>query len=79
MGSELYEPMAETMPEDGDDCEAGPRATMAGPRRRPRPSKERRRELLALAVDLADLVEAKTQPHERCLLRGMVEAMVETR
>lgn len=37
---------------------------------------ERRKELQAIARELADVVVARTRPHERCVLRAMVETLL---
>ena len=39
-------------------------------------SSQRRKELLSLAVKLAEEVEEKTESYERCLLRNMVENLL---
>ncbi len=43
----------------------------------PRITSTRRRELMAFAAHLAEVVEAKIKKHERCLLRRMVENLME--
>lgn len=37
----------------------------------------RRKELQALAAFLAEHIDEKTKPHERCLLRKMVECIID--
>jgi hypothetical protein len=55
-----------------------PKALSALPERRrpPEVSFGRRRELLALANEIAELALSRTQPHERCMLRAMVDTLV---
>lgn len=54
-------------------CEAG------GPfRRREGIPFTRRRELLLMAMKIAEQLEQQTKPYERCLLRAMVESQLET-
>jgi hypothetical protein len=60
----------------GKMAEAAPRGHFRG---RHQITSKRRRELAALAGHFATEVEAKTQPHERCLLRQMVENLLPDR
>jgi hypothetical protein len=55
-----------------------PKALSARPERR-RPAEiglGRRRELMHLANEIAELALSRTEPHERCMLRAMVDMLV---
>jgi hypothetical protein len=55
-----------------------PKAMSARPEkfRPPEITLRRRRELMALAYEVAELALSRTQPHERCMLRAMVDTLV---
>lgn len=68
MNSEMSEPM-------GQLANAPPEGLVPYPRPTEIPY-ERRKQLLALAERIGEVVVAETQPHERCLLRTLVESLV---
>jgi hypothetical protein len=59
-----------------DECDGVKDSGIAGHRRQPITT-SRRKELLSLAVKLAEEIEARTKVHERCLLDRMLDNLVE--